>query len=295
MVVYKISLTKLEELVTAVSKDWLKRARKRTKEVTDAGTFDDGASIWSDIKIVFINLQHRKCAYCERKLAGRIKGKAEYDVEHYRPKGRVQPWPNANDHLDYNFPTGDANEKGYYWLAYTLENYAVACKSCNSGLKSDRFPIAGTRGQPGMSAQDLDQSERPLLIFPVGDRADDPSALIGFNGVTPIPTGSDPQDHAHQRARVTIDFFRLANVHDREELYWERSLAISQLWALIELENTSSNPQKKALASKAIKRLLTASAPHSACVNAFAQLWKDDTGHALKVAEEAIDYVALHD
>ena len=78
-------------------------------------------------------------------------------------------------------------------------------------------------------------------------------------------------------------------------MYWERSLAISQLWALIELENTSSNPKKKALASKAIKRLLTPSAPHSACVNAFAQLWKDDTGHALKVAEEAIDYVALHD
>ena len=295
MVAYKISLTKLEDLVTAVSKDWLKRAKKRTQEVNAAGEFDDGASIWGDIKIVFINLQHRKCAYCERKLAGRIKGKVEYDVEHYRPKGRVQPWPGPSDHLNYEFPTGDPNEKGYYWLAYNLENYAVACKSCNSGLKSDRFPIADNRGNTGMSVHDLDQLERPLLIFPVGDRADDPSKLIGFNGITPVPAGNNTQDHTYRRARVTIDFFRLASVHDREELYWERSVAISQLWALIELENTSSDPQKKALASKAIKRLLTPAAPHSACVNAFAQLWKDDTGRALEIAEEAIDYVDQHD
>jgi hypothetical protein len=40
-------------------------------------------------------LQHNKCAYCERDLLTETYAGGEHDVEHYRPKGACNPWPPA--------------------------------------------------------------------------------------------------------------------------------------------------------------------------------------------------------
>ena len=61
-------------------------------------------------------LFHDKCAYCE----GKSIGQADWDVEHFRPKGSVAE---RDDH------------PGYYWLAYEWENLYPSCKHCNQKRK----------------------------------------------------------------------------------------------------------------------------------------------------------------
>nr|WP_294812239.1 hypothetical protein [uncultured Sphingomonas sp.] len=97
-----------------------------------------------------------------------------------------------------------AADSGYYWLAYDFENYAAACKPCNSTQKSSYFPIAGKRGKATDSIAQLDPSESPLLIFPLKE---DPSALITFRGIVAMPVHAHGPDHL--RAMVTISHFKL--------------------------------------------------------------------------------------
>ena len=64
------------------------------------------------VKAELEKLFEGKCAYCESKYAST----APLDVEHYRPKGRVQ---GAEDH------------DGYWWLAAKWENLFPSCIDCN--------------------------------------------------------------------------------------------------------------------------------------------------------------------
>lgn len=69
-------------------------------------------------------IYHCKCAYCES-------FEPDPEVEHFRPKGRVQDVP---DHT------------GYFWLCYEWTNLLPACHDCNkNGVKGNYFPVEGTR------------------------------------------------------------------------------------------------------------------------------------------------------
>ena len=152
MISYRISETDLFARIDAKKPTWRARAVDATaaclaagKYVTTnaAGTSTDG--IWSDIKEVFMDLQHDKCCYCERKLASATFGKVEHDIEHYRPKSRVKNWfsPAVKAEMA-DWPVGlgrsGAETKGYFLLPFHPRNYATSCKECNSALKSDYFP-----------------------------------------------------------------------------------------------------------------------------------------------------------
>ena len=121
------------------------------------------------MKPVYIALQHGKCAYCERGLEEGSLGSIEWDVEHYRPKSRVQVWPAINGPLkdSFNFNTGTASSTGYYLLPYQPLNYLATCKVCNSPLKSDYFPIAKRRLTAVGNLERL-AKEEPFLIYPIG-------------------------------------------------------------------------------------------------------------------------------
>src|SRR5262249_17336441 len=140
--------------------DWIADAEELTTRVRRLKRFfvkgEGDNDIWGRVKPVYRTLQFNKCAYCEREMPASVAdtdfdpGSREHDVEHFRPKGRVRKWPTpklikAMD-LDFgNLPLGAESKKGYYLLAYQLFNYATACATCNQSLKSDYFPIAGTR------------------------------------------------------------------------------------------------------------------------------------------------------
>ena len=119
---------------------------------------------------------------------------------------------------------------GYYRLAYHIFNYAAACKPCNSALKKNGFPIAGTYR---LEADDLEalKDEEAYLIYPLGDMDEDPEELIEFHGVVPRPIAA--RGHRRHRALVTIDFFKLGDPDERENLFMDRARIITALYPLL--------------------------------------------------------------
>lgn len=172
MIRIPVTLAELADLITAESATWLERAAERTDEFAQAGAYNESSSIWSQVKGVYMTLQHSKCAYCERQLEDPEYGKIEHDIEHYRPKNPVKKWPTdkiaAERGIHYDFPVGDAWPEGYFLLAYHVLNYVTACKVCNTPLKSNFFPIAGDRGPQSDDPLSL-QAEQPYLLYPLGD------------------------------------------------------------------------------------------------------------------------------
>lgn len=129
-----IEFSRLVTLVDQGSANWRRRARERHDENIRSGCHvESRQQIWSEIKPVLIRLQHSKCAYCERRLESTP---IEWDVEHFRPKGKVAEWQSDVSGVT---DIGGADEDGYYHLAYELANYLVACKPCNTNNKKNFF------------------------------------------------------------------------------------------------------------------------------------------------------------
>jgi hypothetical protein len=134
--------------------DWKGKVDSIRKEVVEAIADNKKPPyprVWGDLKEHLITLFYGKCGYCEAQFISVSFG----DVEHYRPKGRVNE---------------DKKHKGYYWLAYEPTNYLPACTICNEAAKRDHFPIAGTRAY---SEKDPLDDEEPLLINPYHDAFED--------------------------------------------------------------------------------------------------------------------------
>src|SRR5687768_6130521 len=152
MIRLSIKLKDLRKQITTLDASWLTRAKTKTEAAILKGKVEDGDGIWSDIKNVYMEHQGFKCMYCEKPMpretpGGVAAGKAEYDVEHFRPKNRVTHWPTAavkqKRLIDYETHLKDGVPDGYLRLAFDPWNYGVSCKTCNSELKGDRFPILG--------------------------------------------------------------------------------------------------------------------------------------------------------
>jgi hypothetical protein len=281
-----LSIATLSAQVAAVQPGWLAKAATRTAANVAAGALVESDGIWSEIKSIFMRIQHNKCLYCERPLAGEQDGRVEQDVEHFRPKGRISAWPKANSGLTYAFATGAESASGYFWLAYDLQNYAAACKPCNSTRKSDAFPIFGARGVSGSSVAALNRVEKPALIFPFGTWGDDPEPLLTFDGIVILPRAKSGKKH--NRARVTIDFFAL---NDREELWEDRFRAIREVFANVQMRETSPNPAFQQAAIRALEEAISEAAPQALCARAFLKLMSTDAAKAWATYQVAEQFV----
>lgn len=156
--------------------------------------------------------QHRKCAYCERRVG--LKGNP---LEHQRPK--KQAWR----HLPGISPR--VVEPGYWWLTWSWNNHLFACTSCNTGYKQSYFPLApGSAALTGptppyqnkrLRAEHLDTSvEQTLLVDPT---AEDPLDHIEWR---PINRGQPKQlwkwapSPLTDKGRVTIAVLQLGTLAD---------------------------------------------------------------------------------
>ena len=293
MIRYAISKTELVNRVDALAPGWRTRAAALQGTVNTRGRYDQDANLWSDIKPVFMAIQANKCIYCERALGGRQFGKGEHDVEHFRPKSAVRAWPPvrkktagaaAGPAPGYDFDTGAASDIGYYWLAYELDNYATACKSCNSGLKAAYFPILGKRQTALAPVAKLNAREHPLLLFPLGKSAPDPRRLIEFDGIVAKPKSLAASTTAYRRAKVTIDFFDL---NGREELLQARFQVVREMYAQYRNLKTGATAQDRKDARTAIAELTSAASPHSACAQDYLRLLGTDPVRAHTIMELA--------
>jgi hypothetical protein len=287
MITYRISRRDLEDLIETEKRGWLTRAGDRTEEFRRLGYYKEKSSIWSEVKPVYMRLQGScKCAYCERKLESTDYGKGEQDVEHFRPKGGVKAWrmPKALKESGITPTKVPKDFKGYYLLPYHPFNYSASCKPCNSALKKDYFPIAGTYDCEGESPQNL-LKEDPFLIYPIGDFDDNPEDLISFHGTSPQPLAAD--GHARERALVTIEFFKLDDANKRKNLFRERAIIIVALFTLLEKQSKSPNEEERNRALNVINGFLGSHAPHTNCARSFKRLYEVDPVEAEAVFESA--------
>ena len=223
MIRYRVTSADWQAAIDAVAPTWTKRAATRTAAYEIAGRYSvPPSSIWSEIKSVFMDLQGFKCGFCERRLEKSEFGNVEHDVEHFRPKGQVAAWPPSSapergEELDFDL--GQPADPGYFLLAHHPENYLISCKTCNTALKGNGFPVEGLRDNAMKSPRHT--AERHLLVYPVGMVDDDPQQLIRFEGIVPVPAARSGR--RRRRGRLIINFFQLA---ERDGLLEERAMTI---------------------------------------------------------------------
>ena len=303
MIRIEVADSELMKAIEKKKKGWLKNAEKKLKAARKAGKIEDKDGIWSEIKEVFILLQGFKCIYCEAPMpkvesTSANKVTVAYDVEHYRPKNRVTPWPTTDvlAHRPavqaYAASVASGAPAGYLRLAFDPLNYVVSCKVCNSSYKADRFPIH-VDGKPSSRARKratLDAAEMPLLLFPFGEDGDDPGQFIGFNG--PLIVRRDGAGYEGLRSHVVVDFFELDT---REDLLEGRCMLIQMLWT--RLENQSSNDVEERAEAEAFLKVVQEELrfPHTACGRAFIELHARDRLRARACYRAAGQYLTSKD
>lgn len=286
MIRYPVTKEQLEQMIEGEKPGWLANAAKRTEGFRQKGYYEEGSPIWSQIKAVYMRLQgNGKCAYCERQMESVELGKVEQDVEHFRPKGNVKAWKAPPELLvkGITFSNPPADHKGYYLLPYHPFNYASACKPCNSTLKSDYFPIAGSYNLNADDPTTL-HGEKPYLICPIGAIDDDPEELIEFYGASPRPVAK--AGHDRNRALVTIAFFELDNPDSRKNLYRDRAMVIMALYPFLEKTTVGTAAEKTAAVAK-VERLLKPQLRHLNCARSFKNLFESNPAEAKAIYDNA--------
>lgn len=126
--------------------------------------------------------QRGKCCFTEAKFVN-----DEAHVEHFRPKGKVDEWPDGPSF----FP-------GYYWLAYEWSNLFYCKSMINSSVKRNFFPLLGNveRNRNHLD----DRIEDNVLIDPC---AEDPRMHIRFQ--------NEEIEGITKRGRETIKILELRN------------------------------------------------------------------------------------
>lgn len=105
----------------------------------------NGSSKWSPIKARLTDVLGQKCWYTEAELVG-----ASLTIDHYRPSSH------------------------YWWLAFDVDNYRVACPFSNSPQRNPEQGIAGGKGDefpllpPGVRANCQAElpTENPVILDP---------------------------------------------------------------------------------------------------------------------------------
>ena len=291
MIRYPVSKDLLENLIETERPGWLQRAKERTETFRDLGHYKESSSIWSEIKPVFMRLQHCKCAYCERQLESAEYGRIEHDLEHFRPKKKAKPWRLTKslkeEGVTVTPPLEGAADPGYHLLAYNPLNYCTSCKTCNSRLKRDYFPIEGDRSSQGSDPAEM-ASELPLLINPVGQFDHDPADLIRFHGLSPVACGDTP--YKYRRSLVSIAFFHLDD-RKRKYLFRERAENITQLYSFLKNAERADTDEEKSIWENLIKLKTSPAAPHTNCAESFCALYKTDKAEAKEIFLLASEYI----
>jgi len=271
--------------IAAHRPSWLARAKSRKAMYRRTGRYVEGQDFWGEIKDIYIELQHEKCAYCETRLAGRELSSKVHEVEHFRPKSRVKTWPPATGKGAVGFVPpcrlGRASRRGYYLLAYHPLNYVIACTRCNSTLKADYFPVRRARSTRA-AHPDTAMAEDPLLIYPLGHLDVDPASLIRFAGVLAVPRHDRGRDF--ERALVTIAFFQL----NHQDLCSRRARLIGALWLSLRTRDTPGLPALLIqYHQQAVDAAQAAAGEFAACARDFVALHAADPALADQLGEAA--------
>ncbi|WP_143393614.1 hypothetical protein [Fimbriiglobus ruber] len=274
-----IARKELRRRIKAIKQTWFTRANAALTALPAVPRSSDFPRLWSEIKDVYIDLQHSKCGFCEKPLEGRI----EQDVEHFRPKAGVDPWEPPPDlvaaGLPLSQPADGGKEPGYAFLAFDPLNYVAACKNCNTIFKGNLFPIAGARKSRAKKPP-ANVHELPYLIYPIGDR-DKPEDLISFYGAVPRPAVASGHDRF--RALVTIAVFKLDDPVERRVFYEGRARQIQLLFLNLTTLDDSADAVLVAAAAANVNRMLQDREPFANCLRCFHRLYQRSRAEATQI------------
>lgn len=229
----------------------VRKASKAVETAILAGNkplFDE--ALWKKHKAAFIRAQHGKCGYCEQ-----ISLNHPGAVEHYAPKSEVQDLVAAGHEVA---PTAQVKDRqtpslcaaGYWWLAYSWDNWLFSCERCNSAWKRCLFPVSSkNRTLPPQRSQ----KERPLLLNPFGRV--DPVAHLRFDPIGQIA----PRDGS-VRGKATIETCGL----DRESLRSARQGLARDTYRHVQRLEKALADADHTKAHHAIEDLLSLGAKHRA-------------------------------
>lgn len=287
MIRYPITEAQLRAEITKLDANWFATAAGELAVLPANPASSDFKPLWSKIKQVYIDLQCSKCCFCEKPLEGKI----EQDVEHFRPKTEVKHWKVpaklVAEGIVVQQPANGASEPGYAQLAFQPFNYATACKTCNSTLKGNIFPIEGTRDSAGVDPGQM-SAERALFIYPIGTIDADPEQLIEFDGLSPVP--KNRSGFLRRRAVVTIEVFRLDSPKLRT-LFKQRAYLVRQLYLELEGEKNAPTNTKRTRHRNAIDVLTSPQSPFTNCLRSFERLYAADPIRADAIADACVKFM----
>ena len=200
------------------------------------GRFD--ATVWKGYKDRLSRAQKRKCGFCEVRATGASYG----DIEHYRPKGEVcaitTPGKEVRDLANVEGRGEDQlSSIGYWWLAYSWENWLLSCEICNRGWKRSYFPVAGEKDPPRKRKITLAEmkKEKPLLLNPF--RGPRPGKHLKFGSLGEVESRGKSV-----YGRATIEVCGL----NRPSLREERLDTAERMFTLLDRIQDERNRQKVA-------------------------------------------------
>jgi len=185
-----------------IPKGWQEKAEKALREIENLPeakrkeSIESKSSLWKELKELLAKLSHEKCWYCETRDI-----RSDYHVDHFRPKNSVK----------------DSNHQGYWWLAFSWENYRYSCTFCNClrkdresgtiGGKEDHFPLLDESNRCFNRSDDLNK-EIPFLLDPVNPL--DPCLIIFTqDGNAHCKYSKEENVIAFRRAEKSIELYHL--------------------------------------------------------------------------------------
>src|SRR5579864_6048933 len=168
---------------------------------------DKLSDVWKHLKGELHKVSHGKCWYCETSDV-----RHDDDVDHWRPKNAVNE---CKEH------------EGYWWLAFSWQNYRYTCMYCNQKRKKDKGGKPDSGGK-GTSFPLLNEEERifnectqfellqekPFLLDPMVWQD---TLLIQFDtdGMA-YSAIEEPSSIEYQRVDKSIEIYHL-NAYDLKE------------------------------------------------------------------------------
>lgn len=223
----------------------------------------NGNSKWSKIKPHLEEASSRKCWYTESKNPGCLN-----DVEHFRPKGRVEDENGALIHW-------------YWFLAFNPSNYRLSCTIPNrpninslhegkAGGKGDQFPLLANSNH----ATDIGEvaNEQPVILDPC-NQAD--TLLLAFSPdgrpvVSPLFAGDVTASLRVEKSNLLLNLDYPTFNSDRERIY-------NQVVKLIERGDRYKLENSNALNDVIhdLRSLMSADAEYSKAAECYIRCFRD--------------------
>lgn len=176
---------------------------------------------WNEFQSVMLKLSYNKCWYSEAPI-----GNNDFEIDHFRPKNK------ARQKIDYTKTKSKScthKENGYWWLAYSWENYrlsgALANKRRRDRLgdcddvkgKGDYFPLDLGNGRIAEDEENT-SCEVAILLDPINPLD---VCLLTFDNGKPMPASTDQYEIDRVKQSIFYYHLDLDQLNTARKIVWD--------------------------------------------------------------------------